>query len=226
MLALVNADDLGHSTAVNDAIFAAYDRGLLVSTTLLVHGPAFRGAVHGLRARPRLRMGVHLDSSEFAPREVDRFTAWCDQVARARDAGLDPLHLDAHHHAHFEWRALPALVRVLQATGIRRIRGRSLDHGPALRSRAWRAILARFAAMPDHFVSVDRWLRLGAPERPGVTELMVHPGNPHHARYADEMAAVARLAKTWNIIGFDALGGAGVQSQGGNRTSTGAPGVP
>ena len=49
MNVIVNADDLGMSPAVNDAIFKAFDEGLLRSTTLLVHGPAFGDAVTRLR---------------------------------------------------------------------------------------------------------------------------------------------------------------------------------
>lgn len=203
---IVNADDLGMSVAVNDAVFRAYDAGLLCSTTVLVHGPAFGDAARRLLARPGLRVGVHLDASEFAPRRDP--ADWPDQVARARDAGIDPTHLDAHHHAHLAWRALPALRAVCAASGLARVRGRSLDHGRAWRSRAWRAVVGRFARMPDRFLTLthlDAGPRLG-PIGAGVTEIMVHPGNPHHARYAHEMARLAALAPGWRIAGFDVLG--------------------
>ena len=87
MKVIVNADDLGMSLAVNDAIFRAFDEGLLVSTTALVHGPAFGDAVRRTRNRPGLHIGVHLDTTEFhlAP---DRLQAWREQVRIAREAGI------------------------------------------------------------------------------------------------------------------------------------------
>lgn len=205
---IVNADDLGMSLGVNDAIFRAFDDGLLRSTSVLVHGPAFADAVTRLRARPGLRAGVHLDTTEFHA-SADRLRSWTDQVQRARDAGIEPSHLDSHQHMHLRWAALPDLARVVTATGVRAIRGRSLDYGPSARSRAWRALALRFAVMPDHYVSMEHWLAIGRPARPGVTEIMVHPGNPHNARYAVEMAQVAKHARGWCLQTFDVLGGGG-----------------
>ncbi|MBK7642703.1 MAG: ChbG/HpnK family deacetylase [Planctomycetes bacterium] len=59
-LLIVNADDLGMSAGVNAAIFEAHERGILTSTSLMAGGEAFDEALEGLRARPRLRCGVHL----------------------------------------------------------------------------------------------------------------------------------------------------------------------
>ena len=204
MNVIVNADDLGMSPAVNDAIFKAFDDGLLRSTSVLVHGPAFGDAVTRLRARPELRAGVHLDTTEFHS-SSDCFRSWTDQVRRARDAGIEPSHLDSHQHMHLRWGALVALARVVKATGVRAIRGRSLDYGPSARSQAWRVLVGRFAVMPEHYLSMEHWLAIGRPERPGVTEIMVHPGNPHNARYAVEMVALAEYARGWCLQTFDEL---------------------
>lgn len=204
MHVIVNADDLGMSLAVNDAIFKAFDEGLLRSASVLVHGPAFADAVTRLRARPELRAGVHLDTTEFQ-RSPHRLRSWTDQVQRARDAGIEPSHLDSHQHMHLRWAALPALARVVTATGVRAIRGRSLDYGPSVRSRAWRAVVSRFAAMPDHYFSMEHWLASGSPERSGVTEIMVHPGNPHNTRYAVEMAQLKEHAQGWCLETFEGV---------------------
>lgn len=204
MKVIVNADDLGMSLVVNDAIFRAYDEGLLVSTTVLVHGPGFPDAVRRLHERPGLRVGVHLDTTEFA-HPARRLLAWREQVQIAREAGIEPSHLDSHQHVHFQWRSLPALHRLCHETAIGRVRGRSLDYGPSVRSRAWRRIVQTFATMPDHYFSIEHWVACGAPARAGFTELMVHPGNPHHARYAGEMDRLARLARSWEICSFEDL---------------------
>ncbi len=204
MKVIVNADDLGMSLAVNDAIFRAFDEGLLVSTTALVHGPAFGDAVRRTRNRPGLHIGVHLDTTEFhlAP---DRLQAWREQVRIAREAGIEPTHLDSHQHIHLHWASLLALRRLCRETGISRLRGRSLDYGPSVRSRAWRRMVQTFAAMPDHYFSLEHWVACGSPEREGVTEIMVHPGNPHHARYAREMEQLTVLRRGWQVCSFTDL---------------------
>ncbi|MSP55710.1 MAG: ChbG/HpnK family deacetylase [Myxococcales bacterium] len=213
MNVIVNADDLGMSLAVNDAVFRSFDAGLLQSTSVLVHGPAFRDAVLRLDARPGLRVGLHLDSTEFAPTTASLLDTWRLQLRIARDAGLAPTHLDSHHHVHLRWASLGALRRLCGESGIRRVRGRSLDFGASVRSRLWRELVARFAAMPDHFSSMERTLATGAPGRPGWTEVMVHPGNPHHARYAREMLALADAAPGWTLGSFDHIGDSGHRSQ-------------
>lgn len=208
---IVNADDLGMSLAVNDAIFRAFDDGLLCSATLLVHGPGFADAVQRLRERPALRVGVHLDTTEFGPSEGGLVTRWRAQVDRARDVGIAPSHLDSHHHVHLQWGSLMALRRLCADTGIRAVRGRSLDYGLAVRSQLWRRFVGTFAAMPEHFLTIEHALALAAARgfdpaqllgRPGWTEIMVHPGNPRHARYATEMEALRRLRPQWRIGNF------------------------
>ena len=114
MKVIVNADDLGMSLAVNDAIFRAFDDGLLLSTSALVYGPAFPDAARRLRERPGLGVGVHLDTTEFAPNTDQSLipVIWRAQVQRARDAGIEPSHLDSHQHVHFRWARFPDLRRL------------------------------------------------------------------------------------------------------------------
>lgn len=202
MNVIVNADDLGMSLAVNDAIFAAHRRGLLRSATLLVHGPAFEDAVERLPQHPDLGVGVHLDTTEFGRRAPSILGAWEEQVARARAAGVNVSHVDSHQHQHLAWSNLASLRELCRRTGVRSIRGRSLEHGVSARSRAWRALAGTFATMATHFFSVEHYLACGSPDRGGWTELMVHPGNPRHARYAGEMVALEGLvAKRGWVLG-------------------------
>ncbi len=206
MNVIVNADDLGMSMAVNDAIFAAFDAGLLKSASILVHGPAFADAVARLRDRPGLALGLHLDSTEFAPSTGPLYERWRRQHDRALDAGLTLDHYDSHQHIHLRWASLPALRRLCAETGVGRVRGRSLAYGQALRSRLWRATVRNFAAIPDHYYAMSRYVERCAPAHAGWTEIMVHPGNPHHARYADEMQALALLSPQWTLGRFADLG--------------------
>jgi hopanoid biosynthesis associated protein HpnK len=56
----ITGDDFGASRAVNRAIVAAYDRGVLTAASLMVTGDAADEAVAFARARPGLAMGLHL----------------------------------------------------------------------------------------------------------------------------------------------------------------------
>lgn len=148
---IINADDLGMSSAVNERVFALLDRGRVTSATLLMNAPVIEEAVQGLRRFPRASFGIHLNVTAFVPltnhpglavlrgpdgafannlskvhlnwatREAV-FREWCAQVERALALGIPVSHLDSHHHAH----TIPALFLALKHLqvrfGIRRVR--------------------------------------------------------------------------------------------------------
>jgi len=64
---IVNADDLGYSAAINEAIFQAMSRGVITSATILANGKAAAEALRGLRHFPDCSFGVHLNLTEFHP---------------------------------------------------------------------------------------------------------------------------------------------------------------
>jgi chitin disaccharide deacetylase len=64
---IVNADDLGISEEVNDAIFQAMSKGFVTSTTVLSNGRAMKGSLKNLSLLPRCSIGIHLNLSEFQP---------------------------------------------------------------------------------------------------------------------------------------------------------------
>ena len=57
---IINADDFGIHTEVNQAVIEACDQGVLTSTSLLANGPAFDEAVDLARKCPGLGIGIHL----------------------------------------------------------------------------------------------------------------------------------------------------------------------
>ena len=57
---IVNGDDFGASTEVNEAILLAHRRGILSSASLMVSGPAFEHAVALARENPGLAVGLHV----------------------------------------------------------------------------------------------------------------------------------------------------------------------
>lgn len=57
---IINADDFGVSSTVNQAVVTAHDEGILTSCSLMVGGDACDEAVALAKARPRLSVGLHL----------------------------------------------------------------------------------------------------------------------------------------------------------------------
>jgi predicted glycoside hydrolase/deacetylase ChbG (UPF0249 family) len=151
-LLIVNADDLGATVPVNDAIFALMDRGLVTSATLLAGGDAFEDAALRSKHYPNCSFGVHLNLTQLKPlrptpalaplldkdgqmtRSLARL-AWspsliraayvelCAQVERCLGAGVKVSHFDSHHHAHTNPWLLPALRALSRRYGIERMRG-------------------------------------------------------------------------------------------------------
>jgi chitin disaccharide deacetylase len=64
---VVNADDLGLTVGVNTGILDAHDRGILTSASLFAHAPATADALHRVRVRPSLGIGVHLALVDGTP---------------------------------------------------------------------------------------------------------------------------------------------------------------
>ena len=60
MRLIINADDFGMSTEVNEAVIRAYKEGVLTSTSLMVTGAAFEQAVELAQENPGLAVGIHL----------------------------------------------------------------------------------------------------------------------------------------------------------------------
>ena len=98
---IVNADDLGLSGGVNAGVFEAHERGIVTSASLMALRPGAGAAAEEARRHPGLAIGLHLDLDD-----VDRDEATLDRACRDQlDAfrglmGVDPTHLDSHHHAH------------------------------------------------------------------------------------------------------------------------------
>ena len=57
---IVNADDFGRSSSINEAVIRAHREGILTSASLMVNEPAFDEAVKLARENPKLGVGLHL----------------------------------------------------------------------------------------------------------------------------------------------------------------------
>ena len=72
---IVNADDLGLSAEVNEAIFRAMEDGVITSATMLSNGSAVISAARMLHRFPNCSFGVHLNLTEFQPLGAESPTA-------------------------------------------------------------------------------------------------------------------------------------------------------
>lgn len=151
-VAIVNADDLGISQTVNEAIFDLMSRGRISSATIMANGPAMREAARQVSNFPRCSFGVHLNLTQFEPLTggpgarllvdergqmsranerakpgLDRLRAvyleLCAQIERVASLGVRISHLDSHNHVHTRSAIVfPALKEVQRRYRIRRVR--------------------------------------------------------------------------------------------------------
>jgi chitin disaccharide deacetylase len=219
MKIIVNADDLGMSEPVSEAIFHGMQRGTITSATLLSNGPAVRAATQQLHLFPKCSFGVHLNLTEFEPlcsasrtdlanildqnkcfngnsiREVRIglpmlraiFREWCSQIENLMRLGVEPSHLDAHHHVHTIPQMLPVLAALRRRYKINKVRisrnmyddserpGGLLLAKKRLFNSALRTIGFRTTRI---FTDLGTFIKLCAarPPRPASVELMTHPG--------------------------------------------------
>lgn len=219
-LLVVNADDFGFTRDVNDGIIEAHRNGILTATTLMANGPAFSHAVDLAKSNPGMDVGVHLVlvggqsvlTGEPYPADVKgllrrvimrrlRIEAELEaQIAKVRDAGIQPTHLDTHKHTHLLPPVLEAVARLAKRFGIgwvRRPFDFPLQASPApwprrlltrmlgsLRPR-FHQVLERYGCRAtDHFAGFQITGHYEAAELmalleklpPGSTEFMTHPG--------------------------------------------------
>jgi len=217
---IVNADDLGMSAEVNEAIFRGMENGVITSATMLSNGSAVAAAARKLDRFPNCSFGVHLNLTEFQPlseesrtalsqilderscfhgnaiREV-RITApmlravyweWCAQIDNLIRLGVQPSHLDAHHHVHTIPQMLPVLAALRRRYRIRKARISRNMYDPAapaskfLLSEKWLYNQAlRFIGFKTTqiFTDLETFIQGSAtrPPRKSLIELMTHPGS-------------------------------------------------
>jgi predicted glycoside hydrolase/deacetylase ChbG (UPF0249 family) len=165
MQVIVNADDLGMSREVNEAIFDLMARGRVTSASLLANAPATEEAIRTIAKFPRCSFGAHLNITEYEPlcRSANllgllddegklrplppdfRFTPaalrathqeFKAQIQKLLSNGVRISHLDSHMHVHLRPALFP-LIKIVQRTyGIRRIRTRH-DLVAAGQHRSW-----------------------------------------------------------------------------------------
>jgi predicted glycoside hydrolase/deacetylase ChbG (UPF0249 family) len=184
---IVNADDFGHSSAVNRGVIHAHDHGIVTSASLMVRWPAAVEAAEYARNRPGLSLGLHLDFGEWVYEDenwspvynvvpLDEATALRNEVSRQLAAfrtlmGRDPSHIDSHQHAHL---GEPARSVVLEAA--LELRAPVRDCNPEVHYCG--RFYGQTAEGSPHTggITSDALIEIFSQLPPGVTELACHPG--------------------------------------------------
>ncbi len=152
MKVIINADDLGKSEEVNEAIFDMMTRGSVTSATIMANGPRLQGALKRVAQFPGCSFGVHLNADEFVPLsdpeplanildesgafipkrirqvKVNRYllaaltTEFSRQIERLLSSGVRLSHIDSHHHVHTIPALFPALKWIQYRYRIRKVR--------------------------------------------------------------------------------------------------------
>ena len=173
---IVNGDDFGASRGINRGILEAHRHGILTSTSLLVNTPWSEEAAELCRIAPDLSVGLHADvrkelSASDAAASPELRAALRGQFARFLELmGHPPTHLDSHHNAHRDPRALPSFLELAH------------EHGLPLREHSAVRYFSKFYGQwngETHLeqISEHNLARMLAAEiEDGITELSCHPG--------------------------------------------------
>jgi predicted glycoside hydrolase/deacetylase ChbG (UPF0249 family) len=182
---IVNADDFGRSSSINQGVARAHDEGIVTSASAMVRWPAVEEAAAMARDRPDLSVGLHFDLSEWVYRDGD-WTPLYQVVADDRAAveaelaaqlaqfialfGRQPTHLDSHQHRHLEE---PVRSVVVEAGGRLGVPVRGCTSQVAYRGDFY-GQTGTGEPLPEA-ITVEALVGLLASLPPGVTELGCHP---------------------------------------------------
>ena len=139
---VVNADDFGRSSPINQGILEAHQKGIVTTTSLMTERDAFDEAVRLAKANPTLGIGLHLDLDSFfnIQHGSGRLVSYKDstlplnavaqeterQIQKILATGLPVHHVDGHHHVHLRpelFAVVAALTAKYKIKVIRHFRG-------------------------------------------------------------------------------------------------------
>jgi predicted glycoside hydrolase/deacetylase ChbG (UPF0249 family) len=172
---VVNADDFGACSGVNQGIIEAHRRGIVTSTSLMVERDGTEQAVVLAAGCPELGVGLHA-TVEAATSPLACQAVLEAQLHRFEElVGRSPSHLDSHHHVHAAPDLLPIFRRVSQGRGIP-LRAYSPVHWCRRFYGQWGGQTHLEAVSVGSLLSI-----LESDLIEGVTEVSCHPGLPDPA---------------------------------------------
>jgi len=140
MKLIVNGDDFGFSPGQNLGIIKAHKEGILTSATALANGDYILEGIEAAAMCPDLGIGVHLtldlgkpvlhpesvrslidENGQFkkyqeclpiALNQDELYNEWTAQIEKIRSLGVEPTHLDGHHHLHLHKDVIAVTMRL------------------------------------------------------------------------------------------------------------------
>ncbi|MBM7587916.1 putative glycoside hydrolase/deacetylase ChbG (UPF0249 family) [Bacillus pakistanensis] len=196
MRLIVNADDFGYSTAINEGIIEGHLNGIVTSATAMANMPGIEQAATLSKKHPSLGVGIHLVLTCGSPlhphvpslvnieggfHSLKNFNAnfqleeiykeWKSQIDRVISLGIHPTHLDSHHHVHAHEDILPVSLQLAKEYGLP-LRRCSKDDADFLTTDQF------IHGFYGEDVSKDLFLSLIKPfvTTDQMVEIMCHPG--------------------------------------------------
>jgi len=188
---IVNADDLGLNSKVNQGIIQAFKDGVVTTTSLMVTKEGFEDAVHLIKDNPRLSIGVHIDLDEYfeidhsrgriagykvSPLPIDEICSKIkQQIESVLSKDIHPSHISSHHHVHLVKEIFPKVVELMKEYKIYGIRfSRKIMFDPNLYDEFKKIIEENDIVSPPYFIEGWYWGNIDEPYT--IAELMTHPG--------------------------------------------------
>lgn len=184
---IVNADDFGYRTQINNAIIYAYKNGIVRSTSMLVNRDAFDEAVLLAKENPGLGIGLHIDLDKYFNIEhgVGTLKGWINncipeqqvikgeikrQIEKLLSTGIQIDHFDSHHHTHLFPEVLSIVIDLCKEYNVNKIR--FFDRFGSLQLKD--TLISNCIKFPEHFI--EGWYYGNVDENYNVSEIMTHPG--------------------------------------------------
>jgi len=226
MKLIINGDDFGFSPGQNLGIIKAHKEGILTSATALANGEYLAEAIEAALLCPDLGIGVHLtldlgkpvlpsesvrslidESGQFkkylehlpiALNQNELYDEWTAQIEKIRSLGVEPTHLDGHHHLHLHKDIIAVTMRLALKYDLP-IRYLPLYHGEEEIRLMKKNQIKKLHGLTDFYndtVSEDYFLNFRSNHtfhEDDVLELMCHPAYVDDIIYSRSRYTVHRV---------------------------------
>ncbi|MEN3013591.1 MAG: ChbG/HpnK family deacetylase [Endomicrobiia bacterium] len=188
---IVNADDFGFNSKINQGIIYAFKNGVVTSTSLMVTREGFKDAVNLAKDNPRLSVGIHIDLDDFFEIDHSRGKIVANkinplpieeirkeikrQIEMLLNEGIVPDHLSGHHHVHVVDEIFPLIVEILKEYKIPSVRFHKKILYSVEKYDEFKNLLdSNNIIYPPYFIEGWYWGNIDEPYT--IAELLTHPG--------------------------------------------------
>lgn len=201
-LLIINADDYGYCAGINQGIITAYQKGVITSTTIMPGMPGFEQATALAKANPELGVGIHLTltcnrpilndvpslvdeqgyfhkityyEQDFTINPEELYREWQAQIEKVIAAGIQPDHLDSHHHVHVLQQISPVFEKLAKAYNLP-VRGNYQKSADIKSTRRFYSTFDNLSRSKAIWKPFDLHSLVEDVQTYGSVEIMCHPG--------------------------------------------------